>query len=73
MLDPQAGVKAMRLAYCRIDGDVASAEERQALVQRFQTRHDIPVFLLTSQVGMEMGHIVQARMALWVVGQHAWQ
>ncbi|EFJ51955.1 hypothetical protein VOLCADRAFT_120362, partial [Volvox carteri f. nagariensis] len=46
----EAGVKAMKLSYCRIDGDVASAEERQAHVQRFQNSN-IPVFLLTSQVG----------------------
>ncbi|KAG2499868.1 hypothetical protein HYH03_002159 [Edaphochlamys debaryana] len=47
----EAGVKQMRLDFCRIDGDVASAEERQALVSRFQNSKTIPVFLLTSQVG----------------------
>ncbi|GFR41048.1 hypothetical protein Agub_g1691 [Astrephomene gubernaculifera] len=47
----EAGVKTMKMAYCRIDGDVSSAEERQALVNRFQTNDKIPVFLLTSQVG----------------------
>ncbi|GLC44458.1 hypothetical protein PLESTM_001599400 [Pleodorina starrii] len=46
----EAGVKAMKLSYCRIDGDVSTAEERQAHVQRFQTSN-IPVFLLSSQVG----------------------
>ncbi|KXZ56756.1 hypothetical protein GPECTOR_1g681 [Gonium pectorale] len=46
----KAGVKAARLKYLRIDGDV-SAEDRQAHVQTFQRSNDIPVFLLTSQVG----------------------
>ncbi|GIL42937.1 hypothetical protein Vafri_760 [Volvox africanus] len=46
----EASVQIMKLQYCRIDGDVASAEERQSYVQRFQSSN-IPVFLLTSQVG----------------------
>ncbi|GLI69029.1 hypothetical protein VaNZ11_013570 [Volvox africanus] len=46
----EASVQIMKLQYCRIDGDVASAEERQMYVQRFQSSN-IPVFLLTSQVG----------------------
>jgi SNF2 family DNA or RNA helicase len=37
--------------FCRIDGSVASAEERQARVERFQTDPSIQVFLLTSGVG----------------------
>ena len=44
----------MRMSFCRIDGDVASAQDRQAQVKRFQTSDDIPVFLLTSQVMMCM-------------------
>jgi DNA excision repair protein ERCC-6-like len=36
---------------CRIDGSVASAQERHARVQRFQSDPSIPVFLLTTQVG----------------------
>ena len=38
-------------SFCRIDGSVASAEERQARVERFQTDQSIQVFLLTSGVG----------------------
>ncbi|GAB4822407.1 hypothetical protein N2152v2_009453 [Parachlorella kessleri] len=37
--------------FCRIDGSVASTQEREARVKRFQTSSDIPIFLLTSQVG----------------------
>ncbi|KAG2442553.1 hypothetical protein HXX76_002639 [Chlamydomonas incerta] len=44
----EAGVRAMDLEYCRIDGDV---DDRQAVVARFQNSKTIPVFLLTSQVG----------------------
>eukprot|EP00198_Chlamydomonas_reinhardtii_P013591 XP_001702928.1 SWI/SNF chromatin remodeling complex component [Chlamydomonas reinhardtii] len=44
----EAGVRAMDLEYCRIDGDV---DDRQAHVARFQNSKTIPVFLLTSQVG----------------------
>jgi SNF2 family DNA or RNA helicase len=47
----QAAVEARRLPFCRIDGSVATAEGRQAEVERFQAPGaDIPVFLLTSQV-----------------------
>ncbi|KAL4444622.1 hypothetical protein ABPG77_002439 [Micractinium sp. CCAP 211/92] len=37
--------------FCRIDGSVASAAEREARVRQFQTSSSIPIFLLTSQVG----------------------
>ncbi|KAL4427704.1 hypothetical protein ABPG75_001793 [Micractinium tetrahymenae] len=37
--------------FCRIDGSVASAAEREARVRHFQTSSSIPIFLLTSQVG----------------------
>ena len=47
----QAGVRAMGMTMCRIDGNMQHAHERQAQVQRFQTSRTIPVFLLTSQVG----------------------
>ncbi|KAI8470944.1 MAG: P-loop containing nucleoside triphosphate hydrolase protein [Monoraphidium minutum] len=48
----QSAVEARRLRFCRIDGGVVSAEARQAEVERFQRPgSDIPVFLLTSQVG----------------------
>lgn len=47
----QAAISEQSYAYCRIDGSISSATDRQALVQEFQTRDDIPVFLLTSQVG----------------------
>ena len=57
----QAGVKVMRMSFCRIDGDVASAQDRQAQVKRFQTSDDIPVFLLTSQVMMCMHVRFKAR------------
>lgn len=47
----EAAVRAEGWPMCRIDGSVASAEERQNRVQAFQTNPNIPVFLLTSQVG----------------------
>ena len=48
----QAAVEARRLQFCRIDGAVATAEARQAEVERFQRPGStVPVFLLTSQVG----------------------
>ncbi|KAK9821770.1 hypothetical protein WJX81_007078 [Elliptochloris bilobata] len=51
MLDVIGSSLAARgVPFLRIDGTIASAAERQARVQRFQTS-DIPVFLLTSQVG----------------------
>ena len=44
------------MAFCRIDGTMLSAEERQAEVRRFQEpRATIPVFMLTSQVGGGVG------------------
>ncbi|KAL0050235.1 hypothetical protein WJX82_006933 [Trebouxia sp. C0006] len=47
----QAAIVEQSYAFRRIDGSISSAAERQALVQEFQTRDDIPVFLLTTQVG----------------------
>ncbi|KAK9816584.1 hypothetical protein WJX72_002280 [[Myrmecia] bisecta] len=47
----QAAVEARMWRFCRIDGSVSSATERQERVQQFQTSKSIPVFLLTSQVG----------------------
>lgn len=47
----QAAVAGMRMPFCRIDGTM-SADARRAEVARFQERDaDLPVFLLTSQVG----------------------
>lgn len=47
----QAAISAKDIRFCRIDGNLVSAEARQEQVRRFQSRPDIPVFLLTSQVG----------------------
>ncbi|KAI3429485.1 hypothetical protein D9Q98_005576 [Chlorella vulgaris] len=47
----ESAIKEQQWRYCRIDGSVASAAERQARVQQFQGSSSIPVFLLTSQVG----------------------
>ena len=47
----EAGVRAEGWRMCRVDGSVASAAERQARVEAFQTDPSIPIFLLTSQVG----------------------
>ncbi|KAA6429139.1 MAG: hypothetical protein FRX49_00535 [Trebouxia sp. A1-2] len=47
----QAAIVEHSYAFRRIDGSISSAAERQGLVQEFQTRDDIPVFLLTTQVG----------------------
>jgi len=47
----QAELSALQIRLLRIDGSVSSVSERQDLVNRFQSRSDIPVFLLTSQVG----------------------
>eukprot|EP00884_Botryococcus_braunii_P020558 jgi/Botrbrau1/7186/Bobra.0300s0016.1 len=47
----EAGLRDLELAFLRIDGTINSAAERQARVAKFQSRTDIPVFLLTSQVG----------------------
>ena len=46
----EAAVKARSWRYCRIDGSVAAAAEREARVRAFQTDPSIPLFLLTSQV-----------------------
>jgi SNF2 family DNA or RNA helicase len=47
----QASIRAKGVAFCRIDGNMLSAEERQAEVRRFQApTSTIPVFMLTSQV-----------------------
>ena len=46
----EAAVRAEGWPFCRIDGGV-SAAERAARVATFQSSSDIPVFLLTSQVG----------------------
>ena len=46
----EAALKTESLGYCRIDGSLSS-QDRQERVEDFQTRTDIPVFLLTSQVG----------------------
>jgi len=48
------------MAFCRIDGTVLSAEERQAEVRRFQAPNaNIPVFMLTSQVRGTLSHAGQ--------------
>lgn len=47
----ETGVRAEGWRLCRIDGSIASAAERQARVEAFQSDLGIPVFLLTSQVG----------------------
>lgn len=47
----QAAIVQERWRFCRVDGSVASAAERQARVESFQTDPSVPVFLLTSQVG----------------------
>ncbi|KAG1675299.1 hypothetical protein FOA52_015973 [Chlamydomonas sp. UWO 241] len=48
----EAGVRAMGMPLCRIDGTMGNPADRQAEVRRFQAPGaDIPVFLLTSQVG----------------------
>jgi SNF2 family DNA or RNA helicase len=47
----EAAIKEEGWRYCRIDGSVASAAEREARVRQFQGSSSIPVFLLTSQVG----------------------
>lgn len=46
----EAAVRAEGWPLCRIDGGVGAAE-RAARVATFQSRTDIPIFLLTSQVG----------------------
>ena len=47
----QAELRDLGVSFLRIDGG-SSASERQDLVSRFQRRGcDVPVFLLTSQVG----------------------
>jgi SNF2 family DNA or RNA helicase len=46
----EAALKTESLGYCRIDGSLSS-KDRQERVEKFQTSTDIPVFLLTSQVG----------------------
>ena len=52
----QASIRARGMEFCRIDGTMLSAEERQAEVRRFQEpRATIPVFMLTSQVGGSVG------------------
>lgn len=47
----EAGIRSEGWKFCRIDGAVASANERQARVDTYQTDPSIPIFLLTSQVG----------------------
>ncbi|GAX75462.1 hypothetical protein CEUSTIGMA_g2905.t1 [Chlamydomonas eustigma] len=48
----EASIRARGMKMCRIDGTMLSAEERQAEVRKFQAPgSNIPVFLLTSQVG----------------------
>ncbi len=55
------------MRFCRIDGSVNSAEERQAQVRRFQLAgtdegeedEPIPVFLLTSQVRQRLSFPVE--------------
>jgi len=46
----EAALKTESWNYCRVDGSLSS-QDRQERVEMFQTRTDIPVFLLTSQVG----------------------
>ena len=57
------------MEFCRIDGTMLSAEERQAEVRRFQEpRATIPVFMLTSQVG---GGVWELCVCGWVGGDPA--
>lgn len=51
----QAGVVALGLRFCRIDGSLSKPEDRQEQVRLFQTTPNIAVFLLTSQVGFVVG------------------
>lgn len=46
----ETAIKGYRWRFCRIDGSIVSADERQMRVETFQNE-SIPVFLLTSQVG----------------------
>ena len=47
----QAAMEAEGISYLRIDGDVASGEERQRRVAAFQSDPTVTVMLLTSGVG----------------------